>query len=83
MIVVDASVAVKWIVREAHHEIALDIFDREWERIAPDLILPEVANVLRKKLKKNEISQDQIRIGLQGVTVAPISLPKCRTSRPD
>ncbi|WP_159726737.1 type II toxin-antitoxin system VapC family toxin [Methylosinus sp. Ce-a6] len=45
MIVIDASVAVKWIVREAHHEIALGIFDREWERIAPDLILPEVATL--------------------------------------
>lgn len=70
MIVIDASVAVKWIVREAHHERALDVLDQEWERIAPDLILPEVANVLRKKLKNREISQDQIPIGLESISVA-------------
>lgn len=66
---IDASVAVKWIVLEAHHETALGIFDRELERIAPDLILPEVANVLRKKLKRSEISPDQLTMGLHGVTV--------------
>lgn len=68
MIVIDASVAVKWVVREPHHETALDIVDRPWEKLAPDLMLPEVANVLRKKFKRNEIARDQIRIGLQGVT---------------
>jgi predicted nucleic acid-binding protein len=70
LIVIDASVAVKWIVLEAHHETALGVFDGEWERIAPDLILPEVANVLRKKLKHREITQDQLAIGLHGLTVA-------------
>ncbi|WP_051949260.1 PIN domain-containing protein [Methylosinus sp. PW1] len=70
MIVIDASVAVKWFVREAHHERALDVLDQEWERIAPDLILPEVANVLRKKLRNREISQDQTAVGLESVSVA-------------
>jgi predicted nucleic acid-binding protein len=68
--VIDASVAVKWMVLETHHEAALSIFDGEWERIAPDLILPEVANVLRKKLKHQEITADQLAIGLHGLTVA-------------
>lgn len=70
MIVIDASVAVKWLVREPNHELALDVVDLPWERIAPDLLLPEVTNVLRKKLKNNEITSGQVTAGLLAIETA-------------
>lgn len=70
MIVIDASVAIKWVVREPHHEMALAIIDKPWTRIAPDLLLPEVANVLRKKQRLCEITDEQVSSGLSGIKVA-------------
>ncbi|PPD43697.1 MAG: hypothetical protein CTY15_09160 [Methylocystis sp.] len=67
MIVVDASVAVKWVVREAGHETALSIVDKTWTRIAPDLLLPEVSNVLLKKQRTTEITDAQVGAGLLGI----------------
>lgn len=59
MIVVDASVAVKWTVEEDGHDEAMEILDRSDELIAPDLLLPESANVFRRKLKQKEIPEAQ------------------------
>lgn len=59
MSVIDASVAVKWFVAEPGHELALDVLKSEPELIAPDLIIVETANVLRRKYKRGELSQAQ------------------------
>ena len=70
MIVIDASVAIKWVVRELHHEVALALVELPWERIAPDLLLPEVTNVLGKKQKKGEIAAEQAAAGLSAIDTA-------------
>jgi predicted nucleic acid-binding protein len=70
VIVIDASVAVKWVVREMAHEAALAVVDKPWTRVAPDLLLPEVTNVLRKKRKAEEITDAQVKSGLLGVKAA-------------
>lgn len=70
MIVIDASVAVKWVVRETGHESALAIIDKTWTRIAPDLLLPEVTNVLLKKQRTKEVSDAQLGAGLVGIKAA-------------
>jgi len=57
--VVDASVAIKWFLDEIHSEAALRLLDPTIERWAPDLIGPEVANVLWKKVRRNELSRDE------------------------
>ena len=53
MIVVDASVVLKWFAPEQDHEIALFLKERHVlgkERLAgPELLLYEVANVLQNK----------------------------------
>ena len=60
MIVVDASVAVKWFVQEHEHEAAIAIVNSGEELIAPDLIIAEVMNVLRRKRRQDLISIDQL-----------------------
>lgn len=56
--VVDASVAVKWFVPEVHSIAALRLLARGQELMAPELIFPEVSNVLWKKRQRDEIDAD-------------------------
>ena len=70
MIVVDTSVAVKWAVDEPGHADALALLDLDVQRYAPDLLLPELAHVLRKKTLRGEIAAEQARAAIRGVTAA-------------
>ena len=58
-ITVDASVAVKWLVEEEGRREALTLTAPRLERHAPDLVLPECANVIWKKERRGEISSGQ------------------------
>ncbi|HEY3197873.1 MAG TPA: type II toxin-antitoxin system VapC family toxin [Nitrospirales bacterium] len=55
-LVVDASVAVKWLVPESHAEAAGRILTSNYELLAPDLIWAEVGNVIWKKWRRREVS---------------------------
>ena len=59
--VVDASVAVKWYVRENLHEEARALLDNETVLVAPDWIVQEVAHAAFRKWRDNEIAQEQAR----------------------
>ncbi len=59
MSVIDASVAVKWFVAEPGHEKAMEVLRSGTELVSPDLVLLETANVLRRKCKRGELSQEQ------------------------
>ena len=60
VVVVDASLAVKWLVREIHSDKAY-VLARAWVReevfpMAPYLMPVEVANALYKRVIRKEIS---------------------------
>lgn len=55
-LVVDASVAVKWFLREVHAGAAMRILDPNHELIAPDLIWAEFGTVLWKRRRRGEIT---------------------------
>lgn len=59
--VVDASVAVKWFIDEEGHDDALKLMTSGAEFIAPDIILAEVANVMRRKVRSGHISAIQAK----------------------
>jgi predicted nucleic acid-binding protein len=54
--VVDASVAVKWVIPEVLSDQASSLRGRTDRLLAPDLLLPEAANALWKKLMRREIT---------------------------
>ena len=58
-VVIDASVAVKWVASEAGRAEALDLLDDGVERIAPQFLMIEVANVLWMKVRRGEFLQEQ------------------------
>jgi predicted nucleic acid-binding protein len=59
--VVDASVAIKWLIPEVHSVAAARLLDPEMVLAAPDLIGPEVANTIWKKLRRREIKENEAR----------------------
>jgi len=59
--VVDASVAIKWFVPEIHSDAALRLRGEGYELMAPDLLIPEIGNVLWKK-----IVRDGMKLGVAG-----------------
>jgi predicted nucleic acid-binding protein len=50
-LVIDASVAVKWVVEEPGTQEALLL--RQHRLLAPDLLVAECANILWKKVDEN------------------------------
>jgi predicted nucleic acid-binding protein len=73
-IVVDASVAVKWVLDEPGSEAAVAL--RDQELIAPALWLAEAANALWRHARIGEISNDQAVALFSELREAPLaSLP--------
>ncbi len=59
ILIIDASVAVKWFVREDGNEDALALIARGDDLHAPDSILSEAANTAWKKCRRGEITHGQ------------------------
>lgn len=60
-LVVDANVVIKWFIDENLRTQARHIFKYQLELTAPDLLLAEVANIAWKKVRQQEIDNDQAR----------------------
>lgn len=72
-LVVDASVVIKWHVPEIHGPAALRLLDdRAPELHVPDLVYPEVGNILWKKLRRDELDEGQARRVAHLVAIAPL-----------
>ena len=70
-IVIDASVALKWVLDEPGREAADALLDEEL--IAPALWLLEAANALWRRSQRGEISADQARARLVELHNAPVA----------
>jgi predicted nucleic acid-binding protein len=58
MLVVDASVALRWYVEAQGSEEAIALLEGEDVMIAPDLVVAEVANAAWKLARRREISPE-------------------------
>jgi predicted nucleic acid-binding protein len=63
LLVVDCSVAAKWVVPEPGRDEALRLLDRaaegELTLIAPDLLLAEFASLVAKRVRRKQLSTSQ------------------------
>lgn len=64
-LIVDASVAVKWLAEEAGSAAARILGGVADPLIAPDLVIVEVGNALWKKLQQGAVSRTQATLGLR------------------
>lgn len=72
--VVDASIAVKWMIPEEHTREALRLQADSSDLLSPDLILVEVANVLWKKVRRGELPEEKGREVLETFQGSPVRL---------
>lgn len=70
-IVIDASVALKWVLDEAESEAAVAL--RSEEMIAPALWLAEAANALWRRARSGDITADEARLRFSELLNAPIA----------
>ncbi len=71
-LVVDASVAIKWVIEEPGTAEALAL--RRYRLSAPDLLIPECANILWKKVRRQEISTDEASLAARLLEHADVEL---------
>ena len=77
-LVIDASIAVKWVVDEQGTPEAL-ILRQKAKLIAPELLVAECANVLWKKVRKNELSKEEALLAARLLQGAEIELLPTRS----
>ena len=77
--VVDASVAIKWLVPEVHSEAASRLLAPERQILAPDLIGPECGNTLWKKWRRQELSAEEVEELLQDLRRLPLRIVPCES----
>ena len=75
-LVVDASVAIKWVIEEAETEAALRL--RRHRLFAPDLLIAECANILWKKVQRAELTEQEARLAAHLLERADIELEPMR-----
>jgi len=76
-LVIDASIAIKWVVQEEGSEAALALRTRA-ELIAPDLMIAEYANILWKKVERNEVSKSEALIAARLLQRANVDILSTR-----
>ena len=77
-LVVDASVAVKWLLPEVHAELAGRLLEANHVLRAPDLPFPEVGNALWKRVRRREVLAAEAAVAIQALAVAPLRVHATR-----
>jgi predicted nucleic acid-binding protein len=70
-IVLDASVAVKWVLREEHAAAARQVLSTR-DLLAPHLLWAEVGNTLWKRHRRRESSVEEVRRMLAEIQQLPV-----------
>ncbi len=77
-LVIDASIAIKWVVEEDGTDLALAL-RKKARLMAPDLMAAECANILWKKVQRKELSSDEALIAARLLQSAETELVPTRT----
>ena len=72
-LVIDASIAVKWVVEEDGTPEALALRQKA-KLIAPELLIAECANILWKKVQRGELLKDEALLAARLLQGAEIEL---------
>jgi predicted nucleic acid-binding protein len=78
-LVIDASIAVKWVVEEQGTPEALGVRQKA-KLIAPELLVAECANILWKKVQRGELLKEEALLAARLLQGAEIELLPTRSS---
>lgn len=73
-VVVDASVGVKWFLREVHDTAALRWLYGEYALHVPDLFFPEIGSALAKRVRRGEMTEAQAKATLDAYVELPLQI---------
>jgi predicted nucleic acid-binding protein len=73
--VVDASVAVKWLVTETFSDRAARLLDKELTLIAPELLFAEATNALWAMCRRGDITRTDFAEAVGVLKAAPVTVP--------
>jgi predicted nucleic acid-binding protein len=73
-LVIDASVAAKWIRPEVHSAYAEQVLQGPYTLFAPDLLWSEVGNILWKSVQRREITTIEACKGLRTLLRYPLTV---------
>ncbi len=73
--VVDASVAVKWLVAEPFSEESATLLDSDVTLLAPDLLFAEATSALAAKHRLGEMDPEQLADAVDLLRTAPVATP--------
>tara|TARA_R110002020_G_scaffold25485_10_gene82884 strand:- start:491 stop:931 length:441 start_codon:yes stop_codon:yes gene_type:complete len=76
-LVIDASIAIKWVVEEDGTPDAVRLRSR-FRFVAPELLVAECANILWKKVQRRELMQDEAILASRLLERAGIELISMR-----
>lgn len=71
-VVVDASVAIKWVFSEPNSDLAAGLLVSQ-TLLAPDLLLLECANIVGRRIRTGDISVEEGRVRLAVLKRSPVS----------
>lgn len=71
--VIDANVVAKWFVPERLSEEALRLLDERHELASPDLLWPELGNVLWKKARAGQLTGQETTDIVQALDQFPVT----------
>jgi predicted nucleic acid-binding protein len=74
--VVDACVAVKWLVSEDYSAIAFGLTEPGNTIIVPDLFFSEIANTLWMKHRRGQMDAENARKALRGLFGVGLEIPR-------
>lgn len=77
-LVIDASIAVKWVIEEVGTSEAL-VLRRRVKLIAPDLLVAECANIFWKKVRRKELLREEALLAARLLQGADIELLPMRS----
>lgn len=73
-VVVDASVVLKWLLPEPFSAQAKRLLSGAMTLHVPDLLFPEVANILCRRVRTGEIAADRARALLEWLLELPLQV---------
>lgn len=74
LFVVDANVAIKWVVPEIHSSDALRLRSPDCDLLVPDFFFPEIANILWKRIRRGETTLENAQEDLAVLMTAPLQI---------
>jgi predicted nucleic acid-binding protein len=72
--VVDANVAIKWYLPEVHDAPARRLLTGAHELLAPDLIYSEVGNILWKRFRAGEMTEEEVEAVMHSFGALPLAI---------